>query len=713
MERSKHNMTFRRLLAIAFVMALGVPVVFSLLPGCDNSPSEPVYNNPFDPLGPDGGDPLQVRAVAFNDTTVKLTWNQPQGMGITKYVISSSPLRDSGYDVIGNQEHTANPTTDFDYHDADETSTTWYRVQAFTETEFTITSYATPDSATTGPRVIVGTGFGHTATRFTNLQITVTQGNMVRIALDPTFTENLRVVPAEAPGDTLRLTYDFGPATHNNELKNLYVVSFSDGFESQPSHQIVKVEFEPAFTVVGEPKTLATRVVDLTIPTEGVLNMRFFADLADTATTPWVPVSDTYIGYQLSDSANKQTIFGQFQGDFGFNSMVELKVTPDLLDKATFFMFHPDSSHTTEKSTIPGFSNAVATEMRYSESADLALAPWVAYADTVQINLSPAPGHKVIYVQYRNDWTMSGILTDYVIHVSQPAEVTFWAPLEGDLLMGGTSFQVRGSSTAGAEDEMVFLVKFDPGDGSGFVNVVGTDTWFYMWDVPSFTVDTQLTIRAQAWYGPSADALETVTTAITVTVTQLAVTITDPVDGADLTGNKEAKFTGTAAGVLGGSALEMVTIDIGADQLEASGTTNWSATWDAPLWDADTTLTLAATVRAVDGTSVMTSIQVNVVRPPIAIEEPDPDVLVDGNAPLTISGKTFADLFDGPVDSVVVNISSDAGADTLLATGIDNWEVIWNTPDVAANLQAKILAEAFYGAGAGSKADSVSITVKP
>jgi len=409
MESSKHNMTFRRLLAIAFIMALGVPVVFSLLPGCDNSPSEPAYNNPFDPLGPDGGDPLQVRAVAFNDTTVKLTWNQPQGMGITKYVISSSPLRDSGYDVIGNQEHTANPTTDFDYHDADETSTTWYRIQAFTETEFTITSYATPDSATTGPRVIVGSGFGKTATRFTNLQITVTQGNMVRIALDSTFTENLRVVPAEAPGDTLRLTYDFGSATHNNEIKTLYVASFSDGYESLPSHQIVKVEFEPAFTVVGDPKTLATRTVDLTIPTEGVLNMRFFAQEADTATTPWVPVSDTYVGYQLSDSANKQTIFGQFQGDFGFNTLVELKVTPDLLDKAAFFLFHPDSSHTTEKSTVPGFSNAVATEMRYSESADLALAPWVAYADTVQIDLSPAHGHKVIYVQYRNDWTMSGI----------------------------------------------------------------------------------------------------------------------------------------------------------------------------------------------------------------------------------------------------------------------------------------------------------------
>jgi len=703
MVSSKHNTTIRRLLASAFILALGIPVVFSMLPGCDSSPSEPVYNNPFDPLGPDGGDPLQVRAAALNDTTVKLTWNQPQGMGITKYVISGSPLRESGWDVIGNQDHTANPTTDFDYHDAASTSTTWYRVQAFTETDFTITSYATPDSATTGPRVIVGTGFGHTATRFTNLEITVTEGNMVRIALDPTFTENLRVVPAEEPGVPLTLTYDIGTAAHNDEIKTLYVVSFSDGYESVPSVQSIKVEFEPAFTVVGEPKTLAIRTVDLTIPTEGVLNMRFFANEADTATTPWVPVSDTYIG-------------GQFQGDFGFNSLVELKVTPDLLDQAAFFMFHPDSSHTTEKSTVPGFSNAVATEMRYSESPDLALAPWVAYKDTVLIDLSPTPGHKVVYVQYRNDWTMSGILTDYVIHISQPAEVSFWAPLDGDVIMGGTKFQVRGASTAGAEDERVFLVKFDPGDGGGFVNAVGTETWSHMWDVPSFTVDTQLTIRAQAWYGPTADALETVTTDITVTVTQLAVTITDPAAGADLTGNMTANFTGTAAGVLDGATMDLVTIDIGADHLEASGTTNWSASWDAPLWDADTTLTLTATIWAHDDetvTTATTSIQVNVVRPPVAIEEPDPDKLVDGNTDLTISGRTFGDLFSAPVDSVVVIISAEAVADTLLATGIGSWEVVWHTPDVAANLATKIVAEAFYGAGAGSEADSISITVKP
>jgi hypothetical protein len=709
MERSKPNMTPRRIMTTALVLALGIPAVFSLLPGCENTPSEPVFENPFDPLGPHDGDPLQAQAAAINDTTISIAWNQPQNLGIMKYFISRSAHRDSGYSQIGEKEHTAAPSNSFPYYNPDPTSTHWFRVQALTDTDFSLTSYATPDSATSGPRVIVGSGSGHTATRFTNLEITVTEGDMVRIALDPTFTDSLRIVPAGASGVPINLTYDLGAAADNNETKTLYVVAFADGFESVPSVQDIRVDFKPAFTVVGDPISLATRTVDLVIPTEGVLNMRFFPEWADTATTPWVPVSDTYTGYQLSDSANSQFIRAQFQGDFGFNSLVEHKVTPDLLTSITFRLDLAED-HVTDQSIVAGLSSAVATHMRYSESADFTSAPWITYADTVQIDLGSEPGHKVIYVQYLNDWTQSGTLTDYVIHVTQPAEISFWAPLEGDVIKGGAVFQVRGASTVGSEAGSVFLVKFDPGDGNGFVDVTGTESWSHLWDVPRFTADTPLTLRAQAWYGPSPDTLQTITTAITVTVTQLAVTITDPVDGANLTGNKSVNFTGTAAGVLNGAPMDSVTIDIGDDHFPASGTSLWTAEWTAPLWDADSTLTLTTTVWA-DGDTAMTSIEVNVIRPPVAITEPALDDLLDGDTDVTIAGVTFGDLFAAPVDSVVVDISSDAGSAHLPATGTDSWSTVWHTPVVTANARAKIIAVAF--AGAESRADTISVTVKP
>ena len=95
-------------------------------------------------------------------------------------------------------------------------------------------------------------------------------------------------------------------------------------------------------------------------------------------------------------------------------------------------------------------------------------------------------------------------------------------------------------------------------------------------------------------------------------------------------------------------------------------------------------MTVAATAWAGADTA-MSSIQVNVVRPPVAITEPVRECSWTGTADLTISGVTFADLFALPVESVVVDIVSNAGCGTTLtATGTDSWSVVWHTTDVAA-----------------------------
>ena len=362
MDSTGRHMNHRRILPALIVLALGLPILFSVLPGCESNPAEPDYSNPFDPLGPDGGDPLKLMADAINDTTIRLTWNQPQGLGITKYTLSHSFLPDSNYSELGEKDHSENPTSDFFYSYPDPTSTHWFLIQAFTDTEYSITSYATPDSAVTGPRVILGQGNGTTPSRFVNLEITVTEGDMLRIALDPDFTENLVVIPAGAPDEATNLTYDLGPAEANNQTRTVHVVSYADGYESLPSIQDVRVDFNPAFKVVGDPKTLAEQIVDLQVPAEGVINMRFFAEYADTNTTPWVPADTVYYGYELSDSANPQIIRGQFQGDFGFDSLVELTVTPDLLTEIAFNLVLPDTNVISE-STVVGASQAAATEI--------------------------------------------------------------------------------------------------------------------------------------------------------------------------------------------------------------------------------------------------------------------------------------------------------------------------------------------------------------
>ena len=183
MERSKPDLKPRRILTIALVLALGVPTLFSLLPGCESTPAEPEYNNPFDPEGPDAGDPLKLTATAQDDATIDLrSWRPASEPGHHQvHPQRRDPTGTTPTGTIGEVgDQTTNAAGSFTYADPDPTRTYWFRAQAFiitdTNEDFSITSYATPDSATTPPLVIIGNGTGTSATRFINLQITVTQG---------------------------------------------------------------------------------------------------------------------------------------------------------------------------------------------------------------------------------------------------------------------------------------------------------------------------------------------------------------------------------------------------------------------------------------------------------------------------------------------------------------------------------------------------------
>ncbi len=182
-----------------------------------------------------------------------------------------------------------------------------------------------------------------------------------------------------------------------------------------------------------------------------------------------------------------------------------------------------------------------------------------------------------------------------------------FAPVEGDIVVGGSTLLTRGTAAPGTEAAAVDLVQLDLGDGLGFREVIGLDNWQLNWNVPTFTTDTEVIIRARAY----AEDLE-VTDSVTVTVTQLAVNIIDPLDGASVLGGEPLAINGDASGILGGAALDSVVVDIGAEHLVASGTTAWDTTWLAPSVGADTPVDIIATAWA-GGESVSSTISVTVV----------------------------------------------------------------------------------------------------
>jgi hypothetical protein len=273
----------------------------------------------------------------------------------------------------------------------------------------------------------------------------------------------------------------------------------------------LNVNFAPDFSVPGNPDAVATRNLDLVIPATGVVEMRFADSEENLALQAWTP-ADTTASFELADTANPQIVWGEFVGDFGFNAITSLEITPDLLDQVGF-SFDVGDDHLTDESLITVLADAAATEMRISESLDFSGAAWVPYAEEVKIFLGAVPGRRNFYCQFRNDWAQSDILTDYVIYLTQPLEVAITAPEEGDLIPSGLSLLVRGTSIAAAGTAVVDSVKFDAGDGAGFLRADGTENWTFNWSIPAVVEETPRVIRARAW----ADG-DSVTTSMSVTL---------------------------------------------------------------------------------------------------------------------------------------------------------------------------------------------------
>lgn len=566
-----------RLIVAAFVTSLLLGATLGLLPGCSKNPAAPEATNPWDPDSPVGGDPLMARAtIRLGD--IQVTWNQPAGYGITRYEIARNDNPTTGWgDPFGFVEHIEGaPTNSVIFEDPDPTTTHWFRVQAKDALgNFSLTAYATPGSIGLGPRVAIAEAdLGIIPTRFPGVTLAVTRGDSITVALDSLFTESVVTIPAPAAGDTT-IVYDLGPRTQGDKFR-LHTRAFSPAFASDTTRVPLTVDFEPAFTVAGNPATVANRLVDLAVPATGVVRMRFADSEAALAGAAWVDGDTLYPDYLLADTANPQKIWGEFEGDFGFSTgALDLDVQPDLLTTADFAI-ETDVSGIVGNRTAVAVSRAEATGMRFGETPDFTLVPWIPYEERTPVTLSGGQGEKIVYGQYRNEFAQSGVLADTFFYVPTDLSVKIVFPAADSLVVGGRPLLVRGTS-AGTVAAPVTRVEFEGGDGI-WRDVVGTDAWETTWDVPSYLADTPVTIRARAW---TAD--DFAVDAITVTVTQLAVRIDEPLDGAQVEGDSEVTIAGRAISVSNGAPIDSVVVDVSGEvepaRLVAGDTDDWSVTW--------------------------------------------------------------------------------------------------------------------------------------
>ena len=598
----------KRITRLTFLLIVLAVVSMATLAGCEKSAEKLQTNNPFDPAGPNGGDGLQIRAVVTGNS-ILLTWTQPADAGITFYTLFKVSSASGPFTGLAEVDHKPNTSIgSYSYKFPDPPSDNWFKVQATTADGSTsLLSLAVAAQADIGPIVIVGDTLSLVSSRFTPLTIIAAFGDSLLIGFDDILVNPQRFATT-GPGLPTDLNFDFGPAAFDSTF-HLKVLAF-DNLSSTPTTSLeLPVTFAPRHSIIdGNRLKLAKRINDLAIPSSGVVQMRFADSQTNLAVAPWLPGADIYPDYQLADSANPQEIWGEYQGDFGFTTTYSIGVRPDLLTTAAFQLKIPSNRVVSTPNVKAEFS-AGATELRISENPNFAAVPWQAHVDSLTFQLTLDEGTKTIYTQFRNDWTQSNILSDYCILISQGADVNILVPADGAVVTGGSTILVRGTSDSGTVSTAIDTLQVDFGDGQGFREVIGTDDWQLNWNVPTFTEDTEVVLRARA----VTDSSIVVTDFTTVTVTQLTVAILDPLENGTVISGDAVNIAGTAGGMIGGDPIDTVVIDIGLEQIVATGTALWSTTWTAADVLADTPTTIQVTAFA--GTESVTS-SVNIIIQP-------------------------------------------------------------------------------------------------
>ena len=414
----RHHHSAARVIALAAPLALLALAVASLLPGCAKKPDAPVWGNPFDPAN---GDPFHLTATVVNDWVI-LTWTAPANPGLSTVEVLRS-TDDFATSSIAGTVAAAVPTfTDTTFVP---NRMNWYKVRGRNATgQVSDLTNVASASAFTPPYARIARGSSLTATRLDTVSLLTSGGDAFELAATGDFSD-ATVLPAGA--DTVRLVRDFGPAAGNGEFKHLWVRVRTGSFFSLVVHDSIKTRFSPDLQVKARPATLSRRRLTLAIVGTGVTRMRFALSSAELPAATWVTPDSVranetfYTGDLLGPSTAAQTLYAEFQCDFGYSFEDNLACTPDNLTGAHFALGTGDITGTP---TVRLVSLAVATQMRFSETLDgLAAASWQAYADTSQFTLSlPVSGQgtlRRVYGQFANDW-FSVVASDTIRFVPPP-----------------------------------------------------------------------------------------------------------------------------------------------------------------------------------------------------------------------------------------------------------------------------------------------------
>lgn len=389
------------------------------LASCSEKPLEPRYENVFDLLGPDGGDPFEIAATLERDG-VHVSFRQVQPGEVTAAIQSYGIYRlergtYSDLDAADPDSAIRLTYVDADYLPNAENT---YKVQVRTaENAASSLDPIQPAGVATPPRIETASGLpDRTPTRYLQLRVESLPSETLEVASSRGFEDALAVDLDETTSLGVHfatLPWDLGPALQNDIIKVVYVRPQNRPEASKTDSLRLAVDFRPAVTPPGGTSVSDTTVVLEITPTLGITRMRFADTQEQLALAAWDSAeagSDTItVTYQLSAQNTTPKVFAELDGDFGFSDTTRVDFQAQAVGEAVFaldggaeFTAHPERRVTVESSVED------ATQMRFSESLDFSQVEWIDYQEDWEFQLSEGLGEKTVYGWYRNPFDLTG-----------------------------------------------------------------------------------------------------------------------------------------------------------------------------------------------------------------------------------------------------------------------------------------------------------------
>ncbi len=386
----------RRTLLVFCLLLLPPAALFF---ACDSKPSEPVADNPFDPLNPDtGGDPFNLTAV-YQDGGVSLGWNEIAVPGLAGFTLFRMSDRESVFARLDSADADA-----IQWKDTAPAYFTFstYRIAAIgasgAESD---TAGRGIDTVTVPPHIAVSGG-SSVRRREITLRILAEDADSMIVSVDSLLSGATWEAYAEEKPWTLDASFDtitFYAA----------VMRAGEGPSDTVSNFAAPVRPSGAIELAGGDSIVALSLLDVRV-TSGVVDTILISEdtlygdsgdviiLIDPADS--VDKIDTLFQWQFDDTPTAKTLHARFANAFGAETAADTVLPDSLLDVSVVLA---NGETTTDVCVFTAALHANATLMNYQPGfpAD----GWEPYDSSFVVILpDTTAGDFIFEVQFSNDF---------------------------------------------------------------------------------------------------------------------------------------------------------------------------------------------------------------------------------------------------------------------------------------------------------------------